>query len=163
MKLFRTFPAEFTVGFLDRQVVDAGEAALHVAESIKFPLFVAVGAEPLAGIIVPFIFEAHGDTVVMRGPEFFLEAIIQLAVPLAPEEFHDLRAAGDKFGAIAPFGIFGVSEGNAVGVAGVPGVFGGLDFLPGGFFGERGQGWARVHNKLQGQTAILWGSRQFFN
>ena len=143
-----TFSVEFTVGFLDRQVVNAGEAALHVAEFIEFPEFVAIGTEPMAGVVVPFVFETHGHAVAAKAPEFFLEAVIQFAIPFAPEKFDDLRAALDEFGAVAPLGVFGIGEGDAFGVAGVPGVFGGLDFLHGGFFGERRQGRTRIHSSI---------------
>ena len=143
-KLF-SFPAEFPVGFLDREVVDAGETALHVAKFIKFPELVTVGTEPLAGIIVPLVFKTHGHAVAAKSPEFLLEAVIQFALPFAPEKFDDLRAAVDEFGAVAPFGILGVGEGDPLGVARIPGVFGGLNFLQGRFLGEGGQGRARVH------------------
>src|ERR1700733_7065666 len=110
-KLF-SFPAEFPVGFLDREVVDAGETALHIAKFIKFPELVTVGTEPLAGIIVPLVFKTHGHAVAAKSPEFLFEAVIQFALPFAPEKFDDLRAAVDEFGAVAPFGIFGVGEGD---------------------------------------------------
>ncbi len=49
------------------------------------------------------------------------------------------------FRAVAPFGVLGVGERDAFGVAQVPGVFGGLDFLARGFLGERRQWRAWVH------------------
>ena len=67
-----TLPAELSLRFLDRQVVYAGEAAFHVAGLVKLPILVAVGAIPLAGIVVPFVFEPHGDAVVAERPQVFL-------------------------------------------------------------------------------------------
>ena len=67
----------------------------------------------------------------------------------------------DEFGAVAPFGVLGIGEGDALGVAGIPGVLGGLDFLPGGFEGERGQGRAWIHapiiSRWQGFFKRLFG------
>ena len=92
-----------------------------------------------------FIFKAHGDAVISEGPQGFLEAIIQFAIPFAPEELDDLRAAMQEFGAVAPFGVLGVGERYAFGVAGIPGILGGLHFLARGFFGKGRQWRAWIH------------------
>lgn len=49
--------------FGDRQVVDAGLATTHEPRVVKLPEFVAVAAEPLAGIVVPLVLEPHGDAM----------------------------------------------------------------------------------------------------
>jgi len=53
----------------DRQIVDAGEAALHESVLVELPVLVAVGAEPLSRVVVPFIGKAHGDAVTGAGPK----------------------------------------------------------------------------------------------
>ncbi len=88
-----SFPIGTSGGFLDGQVVDAGEAALHVAEFVELPVLVAVGAIPLAGVIVEFILETHGDAVATEAPEFFLKSVAKFAIPFAAQEFDDLRPA----------------------------------------------------------------------
>lgn len=60
------------IEFADFGVVDAGFAALHESVCIKLPEFVSVGAVPLAGGVVPFVYKLHGDSVVGVGPERFL-------------------------------------------------------------------------------------------
>jgi len=95
-------PTKSSIGFLDWQVVDAGEAEFHVAKFIEFPILVAVGAKPLAGVVVIFILETHGDAIAVECPRGFLEAIIQFLVPLAAEKFNDLCAAMNEFRAVAP-------------------------------------------------------------
>src|SRR5215470_14737881 len=56
----RRRPVEFAVGGADRQVVDRGVALAHQPALVEQPILVAIGAEPVAGIIVPLIGEAHG-------------------------------------------------------------------------------------------------------
>src|SRR5512147_422574 len=48
-------PVKFPLRRRNRQVVDAGDAPLHQPLLVEFPVFVAVGAEPVSGIIVPFV------------------------------------------------------------------------------------------------------------
>src|SRR5262245_59538644 len=48
-------PVVFAVGRLDRQVVDAGVAQAHQAFGVELPVLVAVRAEPVAGVVVPFV------------------------------------------------------------------------------------------------------------
>src|SRR5262249_41922607 len=126
-----SLPSKFAFGFLDRQVVDAGVAAFHVTEFVKFPIFVAVSAIPLARVIVVFVFDADRDAIAGESPQFLLQPVIELAVPFAAEKFHDLLATVDEFGAIAPFGVLGIPLRNAFGVAAVPGIFRGLYLLAG--------------------------------
>jgi hypothetical protein len=42
----------FSLGLLDREVVDRGEAPLHQAVGDKFPVFVAVEPKPASGIVM---------------------------------------------------------------------------------------------------------------
>ena len=138
-------PAELPLGFGDREIVDAGKAALHETVGGEFPVFVAISAKPLAVDIVEFIFETHSDPVVGEGPQFLTEAVIELASPLSAEELNDGRTAGDKLRAIAPFRILSVGKGDALRISTVPPVLSELNFLTGGFFSEWREGWPSVH------------------
>src|SRR5688572_33326462 len=91
------------------------------------------------------ILEANGDAIAGEGPEFFAQAVIEFTRPLAPEQFDDRGATADELDAIAPLGIFRVSERDAFRIAGIPAVFGKLDFQARGFLGERRQRRAGVH------------------
>jgi len=48
---------------LDRKIVDAGDAQAHQAAFVEFPILVAIAAEPMAAVVVPFIGKAHGDAI----------------------------------------------------------------------------------------------------
>jgi hypothetical protein len=61
-------PIKFPLDLANRQVVDAGMTGLHQAVFIEFPVFVAVGTEPVACVVVPFIGEADGDAMVGKRP-----------------------------------------------------------------------------------------------
>src|ERR1700694_5031841 len=52
---------KFTICFLDWEIIDGSEAALHQSHSIKFPVLVAIGAKPAPAVVMPFIRIAHRD------------------------------------------------------------------------------------------------------
>src|SRR5262245_27303609 len=103
-----SFPAESPLAFLDGQIIDAGEAELHVTKFVELPILVAVSPIPLARVVVEFILETNRDAIAGEGPKRFLQTIVEFTVPFAAEEFDDLRAAMEKFGAVAPFGVLRV-------------------------------------------------------
>src|SRR5437016_4181816 len=74
----RSLPAETAVLFRYLDVVDAGLAPAHQAVLVEFPLLVAVGAMPLATLVAPFVLKAHGDAVVVEGPEVLDQAVVEL-------------------------------------------------------------------------------------
>ena len=95
-------PVIFALAILDRQVVDAGDAPPHQAVVVELPVLVAVAAKPVAGIVVPFIGEAHGDPVVAERPHFLDQPIIELAIPFAREKRLNRLAAVNELGTVAP-------------------------------------------------------------
>ena len=68
---------------MDRQIVDAGKAPPHQAGFIELPVFVAIGAEPVAGIIMPLIGKPDGNSVTVESPQLFDKPVIQFADPFA--------------------------------------------------------------------------------
>jgi hypothetical protein len=141
---------ELAGGFGDFEVVDAGGAAAHEPVVLELPVRVAVGAPPLAGGVVEFGFKPHGDRVALKRPKFLAQAVIGFAAPFPAEKLNDGGTAVHEPGAVAPLGFDGGGERHALRIAAVPGVLGGLDFLPGGFRGERRErrtwlsGWATL-------------------
>ncbi len=117
-------PDEFAVAGLDRQVVDAGLAAAHQPVLVELPVLVAIGPEPVAGIVAVLVLEAHGNTVVVEGPEFLDQAIVELALPFPGQERDDLGAAGEELGAVAPLAVLGISERDLDRILRVPGILG---------------------------------------
>ena len=95
-------PMVLALALLDRQIVDAGEAPLHQPICAKLPILVAVGAEPIGGIIMPFICETHGDSVAGETPKLLDQSIIELAIPLPREKCDDRGAPMDELGAVSP-------------------------------------------------------------
>ncbi len=70
-------PVILPVGFLDRQIIDASETSLHQAGRVELPVLVAIGAEPVAAIVVPLIGKAHGDPVLRKGPQLFDQPVVK--------------------------------------------------------------------------------------
>jgi hypothetical protein len=56
---------------LDWQVIDAGDAQVHQPVFIELPVLVAIAAEPIAAIVVPFVGEANRDSVLVERPNLF--------------------------------------------------------------------------------------------
>src|SRR3546814_10338084 len=95
-------PAEQALALADRQVVDAGDARVHQAVRVEFPVLVAVAAEPGAMLVLPFVGEAHCDPVLVEGPQGLGQPVLALALPFALQERRDLVAALQEFRAVAP-------------------------------------------------------------
>src|ERR1700751_1930403 len=95
----------FAFAFLDREIVDRSDTAAHQTLRVELPILIAVAAEPLAGVVMPFIGEAHGDTVGVEGEHLLDQAIVELARPFAPQEGLDGFAPFEKLGAVSPTAI----------------------------------------------------------
>src|SRR5262245_34072866 len=135
-------PVIFALAIPNGQVVDARDAPPHQPVRVELPVLVAIAAKPVAGIVVPFICKAHGDPVVAERPHLLNQPIIELAIPFAREKRLDRLAALNKLRAVAPGAVDGIGEGDAGGIASVPGVFGETRLLRGGLGCERRQRWA---------------------
>ena len=84
-----------------------------------------------------FVLEADGDPILPEAPQALAQNIVEFAFPLGGEERDNLRAAGGELITVAPDRILGVREADAMRVAGVPGVLGGLDLGNGALKVER--------------------------
>ena len=76
-------PVILAFAFLDWQVIDARDAQMHQALLIKFPVLVAIAAESIAAVVVPFVGEADRDPVVAERPDFLDQTVVELTIPLA--------------------------------------------------------------------------------
>src|ERR1700720_198098 len=79
-------PAVFALALFDRQIVDAGDAQTHQSMLVEFPVLVAVAAEPVAAVVVPFIGKAYGDAVLSIGPDLLDKAVVKLTLPFCASE-----------------------------------------------------------------------------
>jgi hypothetical protein len=84
-----------SLAWLQRKVIDAGDAKPHQAMPVELPVFIALAAELGSAVVVPFIGEAHGVAVVGKDPELLDEAIVDFLRPFASEECLD-RGATSK-------------------------------------------------------------------
>jgi hypothetical protein len=103
-------PVKQSVRLFDGQIVDAGVTCLHQACIIEFPVFVAVGTVPLPIHIMPFVGEAHGDTVVRMRPEFLDQPVVEFLGPFAGEKCDDLLSALQEFATVAPLAVRRVGQ-----------------------------------------------------
>ena len=66
--------------------------------------------ETSSRVVVPLIGEAHGDAIVLKGPQLLDQSVVELAVPLATEKRHDLLSADDELGPVAPATLHAVGD-----------------------------------------------------
>src|SRR5688572_25658218 len=96
----RCGPVEFAVRHGNRQIVDRSDAPAHEPTLVELPVLVAVRAEPVVRVVVPFVGETHGDAITAEGPQLLDEPVVQLLRPFAREERSYCRPALQKLGAI---------------------------------------------------------------
>ena len=58
------------LGFFDWEIVNAGNASPHQSLLIKFPILVAIAAEPIAAVVMPFVSKPYRYTVLAKCPDF---------------------------------------------------------------------------------------------
>src|SRR6266850_5671945 len=138
-------PVKQAVALFDRQVVDARDPLLHQAIRGKFPIFVAIAAEPPAIGVMPFIGETNGDAISVVRPEFLDEAVFQLALPLARQKGLDFATASKEFGAVPPDAPGRIGERDARRIAAVPAILGGAHLLCRAYSGKGGERRASFH------------------
>src|SRR4030095_13259943 len=93
-------PAVLVLGFLDWEVIDAGQTTAPQPIRGELPGFIAIGPEPMPRVIMPLIREAHCDAGIMKGPELFDEAVVQFFSPFALEELHNGLAPHQELAAV---------------------------------------------------------------
>ena len=71
-------PVIFSFRLLDWEIVDASVAKSHQTIVAKLPILIAIRAEPIPRVVVPFVSEAHGNTISGVCPELFDEPVVQL-------------------------------------------------------------------------------------
>src|SRR5437868_13748982 len=150
-------PVILALGFLDRHVVDARIAALHKAILAELPVLVAVGAEPVARVVVPFVGVAYGNAIAAERPQFLDQTILVLLLPLALEERLRFRSIIRELCAIAPFRVERIGERDLGGVPRIPAIFRETDFLDGGFACERRKRRTEFGVGRHGVTSVAGG------
>jgi len=70
-------PMIFALRFSDREIIDARQAQSHKASVVEFPVFIAIRAEPVSGIVVPLVGKAHCDAIVSESPKLLDQTIVQ--------------------------------------------------------------------------------------
>src|ERR1700732_4024818 len=106
-------PVIFSFALLDRKIIDARDAQAHQAMLVEFPVLVAIAAEPVPPVIVPFKGKADGDAIRTEGPDFLDQPVAELTVPLSRQKGFDRLASLQEFGAGGPTTVSGVGERDA--------------------------------------------------
>ena len=88
---------------------------------------------------MPLIGKAYRNTVIAPRPQFLNQPVLLLFTPFPLQEVDNLRSAVNKFAAVTPFALDGIGQRDLSGIAAVPAIFSGTDFLCGALAGERRQ------------------------
>src|SRR4029077_16794555 len=115
-------PVIFPLAFLDRKIVDAGDAQAHQPLLVELPVLVAVAAEPVAAIVVPLVGEAYRDAVLAERPDLLDQPVVELSRPLPCEDPLYLAAPAQESRGVAPATVDRIGERNARRLARVPGI-----------------------------------------
>jgi hypothetical protein len=86
-------PVEFSLGFLDRQIIDTCVPALHQAVFIELPVLITIRTEPLVSVIVPLVGKPDCDPLIFIGPKLFYQSVVVLFCPFPVKEFYNLLPA----------------------------------------------------------------------
>src|SRR5271165_5146439 len=116
-------PVIFAVRFFDRKIIDARQPQTHQTIFVKFPILVAIRAEPVSGIIVRLVSEAHGNAIAFEGPKLFDQPIVQFFCPLARKKSNDLLPSNYKLGTVSPAGIYSVRQRHSFRITRIPAIF----------------------------------------
>src|ERR1051325_397306 len=103
-------PVVFALACSHRQIVDARDATLHEPALIELPVLVAVGAIPVAGIVMPLVGETNCNAIALTGPELFDQPILQLLRPFTSQKFLDRGSASKELRAVAPDAVGCIGE-----------------------------------------------------
>jgi hypothetical protein len=109
-------PEILSLLFLNQQIIDAGVARRHQTLFIELPVFIAVRAKPVSGVVMPLIDETNGDPIIMKRPEFLDQPVVKLVRPFFLEKGNDLLASHDELGSVAPSALRAVTQGNLFGL-----------------------------------------------
>ena len=107
------------LGFFNWEIVNARNAPAHQSLLIKFPVLVAIAAEPIAAVVMPFVSKPYRDTV-SKCPDFLDQAVIQLPAPLARQKRLNGGATLKEFRSISPDAVHRVRKCNATRIARIP-------------------------------------------
>jgi hypothetical protein len=154
-------PAKLAFRFGNWVLVDACEAQFHQPRGVEPPVLVAIGAEPLAILVVVFVSKAHGDAIAGKSPEFLDQPLVEFARPFASQERLDLDATAWKLSAIAPTAVESIGKRDARRVARIPCVLCRADLLDGALFAEWGKRLA-VHDcraSAIARVSMYWRNR----
>jgi len=123
-------PAIAAVGLPNRIVICAHVTTPRQTFIIELPMFVAVGAIPLSGGVVPFVLEAQGDSIARKVLELLHQGVVQFFFP--PSFRNDLIASRPlkKFRSVPPIRIFRIRLRYGLWTAAIPGVLCCADFGP---------------------------------
>src|SRR6266540_948702 len=96
------WPMILALRLFNRQVVNGCKPKPHQTVVIKLPVLVAIRAEPVSRVIVPFVSEPHGDTVCVVSPKLFDQPVVKFFGPLAFQKLNDLSSSSRELGAVSP-------------------------------------------------------------
>jgi len=98
----------FALWFSNWKIIDIRQAQTHKTIVVEFPIFIAIGAKPVSGIIVPLVGKAHRDAIAGESPKLFYQSVAQFFGPFACKKRDDFLPAIHEFRTVSPLGVWRV-------------------------------------------------------
>src|SRR5262249_11461246 len=117
-------PAKLAVLLTNGQVIDGRMTCRHEPLLIELPVLVAIGPKPVPGVVMPFVGESDSDSVALKRPELLDQSVVQLSVPFTSQKRDDLLPSDDELRPVTPTALRTVSQGDPLGVPGIPAILG---------------------------------------
>ena len=71
------YPVVLALALLNWQVVNAGNTPPHESLFVELPIFITVGTEPVASIIMPFVSKPDSNSVIPKSPKLLDKTVVQ--------------------------------------------------------------------------------------
>src|SRR5215813_13521130 len=90
---------------------------------IELPILIAVRSKPVSRIVMTFVGEANGDSIVLKRPQFLDQSVVEFPRPFATKKGDNLLPADDEFGSVAPPALFAVGKSHCFRITRIPSIF----------------------------------------
>src|SRR4026209_1532098 len=105
---------------MGRSLIDANRNCIRpFASNSQFSL--PLRAEPIPGVVMPFIGETHSNAVCVASPKLFDQPVIEFPGPFAFQKLNDLISSMQEFGSISPARVNRVRQSYLFRITRIPG------------------------------------------
>jgi hypothetical protein len=102
-------PVKLSITFFNAKIINAGNPPTHIPPVVKLPILIAIGAKPIARIIMPLIAEPYCNPITLKCPEFLDEPVVEFFIPFPSQEMDNGLMTSKELRTIPPHAILRVT------------------------------------------------------